>query len=242
MKTILAIIIARGGSKGLPNKNILPLNGMPLIEHTIKWIHKFKKKHKEIEMDIVVSTDMIEIENICDKYNGVDYYERSRHLAQDNTRAEEVLYDVCINSQKKYDYIIMLPANNPVRYNSILKDSINILKNEKETDCVISFQNIEKYNPAWMTPVTKKHLPDYWMEQSYRRQKLQQYMIHDGHSITFRYSYFAKFIEKNGWDYVGKMYEFYGSKIKPILHDNIIIDIDTQSDLNYAEYYMSEQI
>jgi len=242
MKKVLAIVMARGGSKGLPNKNILNLAGIPLVEHTIKWISQYPLDQNKYKMDIVVSTDIASVEEICAKYPGVKYYKRADYLSADNTRGEAVIYDVCKNTAEEYDYVIILLGNIPVRHNHLLAQSLDILDSENETDCVITFKPVEKYNPSWMTEVTEGYLPDTWVEGGYRRQDLKQQMIHDGHTAVFRYKYHMDFVEKNGWNYRGKMYEFLGNKIRPIVHKETIIDIDVKDDFLYAQYYFDTHV
>lgn len=248
MKNILAIVMARGGSKGLPNKNILDLNGMPLIEHSIKWIHDYAKQDTENNIMTIVSTDIKGLEPMFRKYHKVVYYKRDHSLAQDDTRGEAVVHDVCKYVQwtedmgdwyPKIDYVVLLMGNIPLRHNKLLKKSIAILDAEPDTDAVITFKKVEKYNPNWMTDLTEDYLPNTWLEEGYRRQDVKQKMIHDGHTCVFRYNYHVNFVKDHGLDYKGKMYEFFGNKIKPLVHNEPVIDIDTADDFSYAQYYFS---
>ena len=71
------------------------------------------------------------------------------------------------------------------------------------------------------------------MMEGFRRQDLKQYMIHDGHTILFRSRHFLSFME--GKKETAIMYEPFGRKIKPMLNNKVIIDVDTQKDLLLAE-------
>ena len=85
MKT-LGIIPARGGSKRVPNKNIRLLNGKPLINYTIKAAKKSTKLDR-----IIVSTDSLEIADICKKSGAEVPFIRPKELAQDTTADKPVL-------------------------------------------------------------------------------------------------------------------------------------------------------
>lgn len=91
---ILAIIPARGSSKGFPRKNIKNLNGKPLIFYTIREAKKSKFLSR-----IVVSTDDEKISNVSKRY-GVDVIKRPKKLAKDTTPSEAVIKHA-INYLKK---------------------------------------------------------------------------------------------------------------------------------------------
>src|SRR5690242_15380045 len=82
----LAIIPARGGSKGLPGKNILPLQGKPLIAHTIEGARAAHCIHR-----VVVSTESTEIAQIARQYGAEVPFLRPAELAQDETPTLPVL-------------------------------------------------------------------------------------------------------------------------------------------------------
>lgn len=107
-KKILAIIPARGGSKGIPRKNIKFLNGKPLISYTIEAALKSKYLDK-----ILVSTDDKEIAEISEQC-GAQVLARPKNLAQDATLMQPVLEHAVLNSNKP-DIIILLHPTSPLR-------------------------------------------------------------------------------------------------------------------------------
>lgn len=124
MKSI-SIILARGGSKGLPKKNILKINNKPLISYTIEASTKSKYINKTI-----VSSDCQEILNIS-KEAGVEIHKRSDELSGDKVSSELVLKNV-LNSLlnvSKYDYLVLLQPTSPLRteihIDAAFKDIIN---------------------------------------------------------------------------------------------------------------------
>ena len=113
-KKILAIIPARGGSKGLPNKNIKCMNGKPLIYWTIKRA----QESKYID-NIFVSTDSAAIANICVQQcnQNIDQL-RPLELAQDSTSSADVIrytIEYLESKNQTYDYMILLEPTSPLR-------------------------------------------------------------------------------------------------------------------------------
>lgn len=160
---------------------------------------------------------------------------RRPELAKSSTRIEDVIYDVYKKTGRDYDLISLLPANVVTRYPDEFIKAYNFLKKNVDYDCVISMQNVEKFNPQQMFKLNHKILPKKKMI-AYMRQDLQQYMIADGHTILFRPQHFLKFM-KSGRP-VTYIFEAFGKKIKTMLNDKLVIDIDTARDLDLAKSYL----
>jgi CMP-N-acetylneuraminic acid synthetase len=113
---ILITICARGGSKGIPNKNIKDLNGKPLISYTIDFAQKFSSTHP---CDIVLSTDSDDIRAVAEKSGLFTNYRRSTVLASDSAGKIDVINDILLFQEeqtgKEYDYIIDLDITSPLR-------------------------------------------------------------------------------------------------------------------------------
>lgn len=228
---ILSVIAARKGSKGLPSKCMLPISGIPVIEHVIRWATSIR--FHGIVHTVVVSSDIIELKEIARRY-GAHFIERDEYLAGDKATIEEVVLDALQRiGEKVFDYISLLYGNIPIRYRELFCEPILFLENNPAFNGVLTFQRVEKYNPAWMTELTEKRLPE-WREEAYRRQDLRQYMIHDGHTCIARADFFTESMRK-GRDIRGQMYRNWGgTSIKPWLHDKLVIDIDSERDYRLA--------
>ena len=103
---VLAVIPARGGSKGIPRKNIKKFNKKPLIAHTIEKSLKCRSIDKTI-----VSTDDLEIAEISKKYGAEVPFIRPEHLATDSASSMEVVRHATKFLEKNgehYEYIILL--------------------------------------------------------------------------------------------------------------------------------------
>jgi CMP-N,N'-diacetyllegionaminic acid synthase len=134
--SVLIIIPARGGSKGIPDKNIRRVNGVPLIEYTINFAKKLTNNS-----NILVSTDSQKIAEISKKVGATCPFLRPEELATDLTGDMPVLrhavnsYQDLIN--KKYELVLMLQPTSPVRYEHQIELAISKLLHHKY-DSVIS--------------------------------------------------------------------------------------------------------
>jgi len=131
----LAIIPARGGSKGIPLKNIKLLNGKPLISYTIISAMKSKLLDR-----IVVSTDNEEIIQVCQEYSSIQILQRPPGLATDEMATECALLHVCEELEKKDGYIphavLTLEPTSPFRSVQTIENCINIF-NTSAADSVL---------------------------------------------------------------------------------------------------------
>ena len=139
-KSFLAIIPARGGSKRLPKKNILDLNGKPLITYSIEAGLKSKYIDK-----VVVTSDNDNILNISQKY-GADIIKRPLFLASDTSTTFDAIYHT-IDNVDKYDYVMLLQPTSPLRTLKHIDEAIELLMS-KTADAIVSVSEME-YSPLW---------------------------------------------------------------------------------------------
>lgn len=122
MKNILCTICARGGSKGVKNKNIKELNKKPLIAYTIE-----QAKASGLFKHIVISTDSDDIANIAKKYGAEVFFKRSAEMASDTAGKLDVIRDAFVRSEEYYgttfDYLVDLDATAPLRSVDDIVDS-----------------------------------------------------------------------------------------------------------------------
>ena len=134
----ICIIAARGGSKGVPNKNIRLLGKKPLIAHTIESAIKSK-----LFSSVIVSTENKKITNIAKKYGATVPFYRPKKLATNNASMDDVLLDV-IKKLKLLEYEFEVVVNRdctaPFIQNSDIKESINLL-DRKKCDAVVAGYN-----------------------------------------------------------------------------------------------------
>lgn len=135
---ILAVIPARGGSKGIPKKNIRLMNGKPLISYAINTARKSK-----YITDVFVSTDNNEIADISKK-NGANIVFRGENLSSDLITLDPVIYHAMKQAEKisscKYDVVVTLQPTSPLLTVDTLDEGIEYFINQK-LDTVISVVN-----------------------------------------------------------------------------------------------------
>ncbi len=110
---VLALIPARGGSKGIPGKNIKEFNGRPLVAYTIAAA----RRSKYID-DVVVSTDSKEIASVSHKYGAETPFLRPADLAQDTSKTIDAVIharDTLKALGRSYDVIVLLQPTSPLR-------------------------------------------------------------------------------------------------------------------------------
>lgn len=155
---MLAIIPARGGSKGLPGKNILPFAGLPLIAHTIL----FAKLCPEITR-CIVSTDSAEIAEVARQYQGEVPFTRPSELAQDDTPMWPVLQHALQEMEQEigesYDMVLLLDPTSPAREPADVAGLLRRLQKCPDAYGVIGVSRPD-FNPLWNCVVEK----DGWME------------------------------------------------------------------------------
>ncbi len=227
--SILSVIVVRKGSSGLKEKCIQEIDNKAVFEYTVEYSIALNRKIEE-EVFTVVSSDSEIVKQKC-LANNINFLARNPLLATATAKIEDVIYDVYLNIGKSFDYISLLYGNIPLRYPAEFLKAYNFLLEHKDYDCVLSMQNVEKFNPLWMFELNEDILP-IKKSSGYRRQDLKQQMIHDGHTILFRAKHFLEFMGKRSKQ--NTMYAAFGKKIKPLLSERVIIDIDTKKDLELA--------
>ena len=147
-KRILAIIPARGGSKGLPGKNIRILCGKPLIA----WSIEHAKNSKYVD-DVFVSTDSQEIASVAEEY-GVPVPElRPDYLARDSAPSSEfIIYTLekLRKEGKNYDYFILLEPTSPLRDVEDVDKSIEMLIDNPTGERIVGVAMSGTIHPAFM--------------------------------------------------------------------------------------------
>lgn len=139
-KTFLAIIPARGGSKRLPKKNVLPLAGKPLIA----WSIEAARKSKYLDA-VVVSSDDDEILELAKEYKA-QIIKRPAELASDTATTIDVIKHT-LQMKAEYDYIVLLQATSPLRTVEHIDEAIELLE-EKNADAIVSVCEME-HSPLW---------------------------------------------------------------------------------------------
>ncbi|MCT7487121.1 acylneuraminate cytidylyltransferase family protein [Aliarcobacter cryaerophilus] len=144
-KSFIAIIPARSGSKGLPNKNIKELNGKPLIGWSIETA--FKSKYLD---EIFLSTDSQYYSDIASEFGLNTPFLRPLNLSTDNSTNDEVI-EHTLNEykdrfSKKFDYIVWLEPTSPLREDDDIDNMIEkIVDNQNIFDSIVSIGEVDEH-------------------------------------------------------------------------------------------------
>lgn len=169
---ILCTICARGGSKGVPNKNIRELSGKPLIAHTIEQAVSTKFIDR-----VVVSTDAEKIANIARQYGAEVPFLRPQSLATDDAPKLPVIQHAVRyyieNLNFKPDYVIDLDPTSPLRISDDIEKCLNLIMNDFNCDSVITGYRSNKnpyFNMVEIDPKGFAYLSKKTEKQVIRRQ------------------------------------------------------------------------
>lgn len=223
---ILAIIPARGGSKGVPRKNIRLLAGKPLIAYTIDTASK-----SEYINSVVVSTENEEISEVSKKY-GAEVIERPKELAQDESPAIDAIKHVIQTLREKDNYhpdiIVLLQPTTPLRIVPDINNAVELFLNN---DCE-SVVSVCKANPYWCLTFKDKYLePVHGWDYFYkRRQDLpNSYSLNGAIYITLT-------------ENLDKYNSFFNKKtISYIMPIERSVDIDNEVDFKLAEFFLRRE-
>ncbi len=229
-KNILGITLARGGSKGIKNKNLVKIKGKPLIYYTIIQALKTKELTRYI-----VSTDSIKIKKIALRYKAEVPFLRPKKFSKDNSSSASALKHALIESEKifkkKFDYVVELMATNPLKKSSDIRNVIKILLKNK-ADSVIAVNQLFDYHPARIKKIVKGKLYDFAVKEKLesRRQDLKPNAYIRSGSI---YAMSRRFIMNEKRYYSGKSLAY-------ILPMERTINIDNKDDLAIAKFRLEK--
>ena len=223
----IAFIFARGGSKGLPNKNTLDFCGKPLIAHTIH-----ESIASEIFDDVVVSTDDQVIAKIAREYGATVPFERPKELACDDSDEWQSWKHAIETYRDDFDIFISLPCTSPLREYSDISSMIDKYKNIN-CDAVIGITK-SNHNPSFNMVNKNSEGVISLLEKSdnniFRRQDFGKcYNI-----TTYAYVCNPQFIQESKNLLSGKIYGYE-------LEKRVCVDIDDIDDFKFAEFLQNNK-
>lgn len=226
---ILAIIPARGGSKGLPGKNIKKLLGKPLIAYAIESIRSSK-----YSIDIIISTDSEEISNVGREYNAQTVY-RPKNLATDTSLVKDaILYTINYleNIGNVYDTMILIEPTSPLRTAKDIDDSLDLFFKEKDADCLATYSMLE--HPITRLWKIENNVPSIYLKEAnpFKRRQDQEYVYYINGLV---YVLKVDTLKSNNSDSL-----FMGKQLA-LITDKKVVDIDDEFDFYFAEQILKYQ-
>ena len=224
---ILAIVPARGGSKGIKDKNIKEIEGRPLIEYTIE-----AAKRCEYIDEIVVSTDSEKIAKVAKKAGAKVPFLRPDELASDTARTIDVVLFTIEQLKligQEYDIVVLLQPTSPLRDEDDICGAI-----EKYVSC--NMKSLVSVSEVSESPILMRQIVD-----ETHMEKLLNI------NSTIRRQDMAKYYMVNGSIYINKIEELNSDTS---LNDNVIpyvmdrshsVDIDDYVDIEVMKYYVNNR-
>jgi CMP-N-acetylneuraminic acid synthetase len=229
--SVLGIVTARGGSKGVPRKNLRPLGGKPLLQHTAEAALGSTRLMKTI-----LTTDDEEIANLGRRC-GLDVpFLRPAELAQDDTPTLPVLQHAVRYLEARgesYDAICLLQPTTPLRRSEDIDACIDLMQ-RSEADCVVTVLPVpHRYHPCWVyyrNDDGTLRLSDGSANPIPRRQDLPPAYHREGSIYLTRRSVL---IDQNS---------LYGQRVLGyVLDERDSVNIDTQADFRRAEQMIRDR-
>ena len=224
---ILAIIPARGGSKGIKRKNVKLLKGKPLLAYSIE-----AGLNSKYVTRTVVSTEDSEIKEISLKF-GAEVVDRPQELAQDETKTAPVMYHTIKELEKtgyKPDYIVLLQPTCPLRNGEYIDKAFDFFFENKWADSCFSGHTLGTTHAKWSIGKSGKLNSLYDYHKRPRRQdEAEQYeMIREnGAFYALSYENFMRYE-----DFIGN---------NPCVYlTDFIVDIDFEQDFDEVENKLNE--
>ena len=224
---MIAIIPARGGSKGLPGKNVKNLLGKPMIAYTIE-----AAKQSKYISDIIISTDDQDIADIAISFGAICPFLRPSELASDSAMAvDNYIYTIeRLNNEFDYkidDFIVLQPTS-PLRTVDDIDGAISLFK-EKEADSVISY--VEESHPiTWHKYLDANNkFENIFDDTLENRQDNRKSYYPNGAIFVFNFNLIKtkQYFSENSYAY--------------IMPKNRSVDIDYIDDFEYVQYLLGKQ-
>lgn len=227
-KKILAIIPARGGSKRLPKKNLLPLDGTPLIG----WSIKEAKRSKYIDT-LIVSTDSTEIQEVARAFGAETPFLRPSELAADETRSIDVVtHALKFYGEKTYDCVILLQPTSPLRDVEDIDSAIEYFF-EKDATSVIGVCEAE-HSPLWSNTLDEDRSMDNFLDQKYNNSRSQDLPIYYRINGAFYMSETDSVLNNETFFVTHDIYAY-------VMSQEHSVDIDTFIDFTTAEAILKQK-
>ncbi len=233
-REVLAVVQARGGSKGLPGKNLRPLRGHPLVAYSI-----VSGLAARAITRLIVSTDDEEIASVSREYGAETPFRRPAELAADDTPDYPLFVHALDWLAREEGYrpemVVQLRPTTPLRPRGLLDEAVRLLAGDLRADCVRGV-TIPKPTPykmwrdsgdGYLVPILETQFPEPF---NMPRQKLPVAYWQTGHVDAIRV------------ETIHQQHSLTGRRVRPIMVDpSYCIDIDTPADFDLAERIIEQK-
>lgn len=154
---VLAVIPARGGSKGIPYKNLKKIAGLTLVEHAVRVALNCPLVYKTI-----LSTDDPKIAKAGKRAGAEIPFLRPRRLAGDKSRTIDAVLHLLKNIKDEPEIILLLQPTAPVRSSKQASEALNLLINDEDADAVVSVVSLNEPHPLKTKTIEDGRLKPYF--------------------------------------------------------------------------------
>jgi N-acylneuraminate cytidylyltransferase/CMP-N,N'-diacetyllegionaminic acid synthase len=221
----------RSGSKGVKDKNIRPLSGIPLFAHAARAV--LDSQAYRDSGTLVVNTDSEDYARIANEYGAITPFIRPESMARDNSPIREAIdhtFNFFDERAEMFDLFALIQATSPFTTSADVDRAVSVLRNEPHVKSVISVTEVD-VPPVWCNTLDESLSMKDFLSKEIRqknRQELPQYYRVTGAVRIARWV-----------DFRANNYDWYFDDSKAVIIDRArSIDIDTEEDFAYAEFLM----
>ena len=231
---VLGVVLARAGSKGLPNKHLLDLCGRPVISYAIDHARAARRLTR-----VVVSSDCPLVRRFG-TVNDFDAVARPPELATDTASVQDVLLHAVDAMRAEHgfhaDAVVVLYGNVPVRPDGCVDRAIEMLR-ATGCDSVRSFAPVGKWHPGWMSRLKGDVVEAVMPGSVHRRQDLEPLWLHDGAVVAV-----SRTSLERGRANPGDPHAFFGTDRRGFaVGQGDAVEVDARRDLYIAEAVLRER-
>ena len=236
---ICAILIGRGGSIGLPNKNVLPILNRPLMAYPI-----LAAKNSKYIDEIYVSTDSDKIKKVAKRYK-TKIIDRPSNLATRTASVEDVFYhaykSIKKKNKEKIEFLVILMCNAVAVLPETIDKGIKILRSKKNFDSAVTVTSYDMFTPIRARKISKDGslqpfvpFKNFKFKIDSNRQKKNAVYFHDCGVSVIR----PKCLDKIEIGLLPQ--KWMGQKIYPLIQDGVL-DVDYDYELSIAENWLKRK-
>lgn len=233
--SILISICARGGSKGIPRKNIKDLNGKPLIAYSIQFAEKIKYKYDDVIIEL--STDDDEIKEVAGQFGLYSDYTRPESLASDSAGKVDVIRDLLFYAEakhrSKFAYVLDLDVSSPLRTLYDVEEAF--ISMEKDLEALTLFSTNKANKNPYFNMVEKDSLGYYSISKKREITTMSRQSAPNVYELNASfYIYRRSFFDS---EYRGVITD------KSLIYnmDHICFDLDHPIDFEFMDFLLSNK-
>ena len=233
VKTLFMMAL-RSGSKGVKDKNIRPLSGIPLFAYAAKAV--LGSQAYRAGGTLLVNTDSKDYAKIANEYGAITPFIRPENMARDNSPIREAIahtFNFFDEKVETFDLFALIQATSPFTTSADIDRAVSVLRNEPRAKSAISVTEVD-VPPVWCNTLDQTLSMKDFLSKEIRqknRQELPQYYRVTG---AVRIARWADFRANN--------YDWYFDDSKAVIIDRArSIDIDSEEDFSYAEFLMHKK-